>query len=177
LYIRVKLFSSRLFEACRIEESSTIFEGGGIVEAIIARICKCLRSPRIDSKESIAPAFVAWRAGTSNRVVVPTRQAGNRFLGSLKGLQIRALHTVYSNQESSCRQQAGEDSRAAEASTNVEGGRMVEAISTAEAIRIVKCRTHWMKPEHWNKAAKLLLEAIGRYYHISTRLQQIDELK
>jgi hypothetical protein len=27
----------------------------------------------------------------SNRVVVPARQAGNRFLGSLKGLQIRAL--------------------------------------------------------------------------------------
>ncbi len=30
------------------------------------------------------------RAGTSNRVVVPARQAGNRFLGSLKGLQIQA---------------------------------------------------------------------------------------
>jgi hypothetical protein len=29
--------------------------------------------------------------GTTNRVVVPARQAGNRFLlGSLKGLQIRA---------------------------------------------------------------------------------------
>ena len=32
-----------------------------------------------------------WWPGTSNRVVVPTHQAGNRFLGSLKGLQIRAL--------------------------------------------------------------------------------------
>ncbi len=45
------------------------------------------------------PAFVVCRAGTSNRVVVPVRQAGNRFLGSLKGLQIRALkssgYTVY----------------------------------------------------------------------------------
>ncbi len=28
---------------------------------------------------------VAWQAGTSNRVVVAARQAGNRFLGSLKG--------------------------------------------------------------------------------------------
>jgi hypothetical protein len=37
----------------------------------------------------IPPAYVAWRAGTKNRVVVPARQAGNRFLGSLKGLQIR----------------------------------------------------------------------------------------
>ncbi len=29
-----------------------------------ARIFKLLRSPRIDSKESIPPAYVAWRAGT-----------------------------------------------------------------------------------------------------------------
>jgi hypothetical protein len=36
-------------------------------------------------------AYVAWRAGTTYRVVVPVRQAGNRFLSSLKGLQIRAL--------------------------------------------------------------------------------------
>ncbi len=40
--------------------------------------------------ESILPVYVAWRAGTTNRVVVPARQAGNRFLGSLKGLQIQA---------------------------------------------------------------------------------------
>jgi hypothetical protein len=32
------------------------------------------------------------RAGTSNILVVPARQAGNRFLGSFKGLKIRALH-------------------------------------------------------------------------------------
>ncbi len=38
------------------------------------------RSPGIDSEESIKPANVSWRAGTSNRVVVPARQA--RFLGS-----------------------------------------------------------------------------------------------
>jgi hypothetical protein len=50
-----------------------------------------LWSPGIDSTESISPAYVAWRAGTKNRVVVQTRQAGNRFPGSLKGLQIRAL--------------------------------------------------------------------------------------
>ncbi len=55
-----------------------------------SRICKLLRSPGIDSKESTLPAYVAWRrASTSNRVVVPARQAGNRFLGSSKGLQIR----------------------------------------------------------------------------------------
>ncbi len=54
-----------------------------------ARICKSLRIPGIDSNESIPPAYVAWRGVTSNRVVVPVRLAGNRFLGSLKGLQIR----------------------------------------------------------------------------------------
>ncbi len=52
-----------------------------------ARICKRFRCPEIDSKESIPPAYVAWRVGTSNRAVLPARQAGNRFLGSLKGLQ------------------------------------------------------------------------------------------
>jgi hypothetical protein len=55
------------------------------------RICKRLRSSGIDSKESIClPAYVAWRAGTLNRVFLPARQAGNRVLGSFKGLQIRA---------------------------------------------------------------------------------------
>jgi hypothetical protein len=57
-----------------------------------ARICKRLRSPGTDSEESIPPAYVAWRVSTANRVVVPARQAGNRFLGSLKGLQIRAQY-------------------------------------------------------------------------------------
>jgi hypothetical protein len=55
-----------------------------------ARICKRFRSPGIDSKESIPPAYVAWRAGTSNRIIVPAHQARNRFMSSLKGLQIRA---------------------------------------------------------------------------------------
>ncbi len=58
-----------------------------------ARNCKRLRRPGIDSEDSIPPAYVAWRAGTTNRVVVPARQDGNRYLGSLKGLQIRALST------------------------------------------------------------------------------------
>jgi hypothetical protein len=62
------------------------------------RICKRLRSPGIDSEESIPPSYVAWRAGTTNRVIVPGRQATqasgtipwNRFLGTLKRLQIRS---------------------------------------------------------------------------------------
>ncbi len=48
-----------------------------------ARICKRLWSPGINSEESIPPAYVAWRAGAKKRVVVPARQAGNRFLGSI----------------------------------------------------------------------------------------------
>ncbi len=59
-----------------------------------ARICKRLCSPGINSEESIPPAYVAWRAGTKNWVVVPARQAGNRFLGSTNGLQIRALYST-----------------------------------------------------------------------------------
>jgi hypothetical protein len=57
-----------------------------------ARICKRLRRPGIDSEDSIPPAYVALRAGTKNRVVVQARQAENRFLGSLKCLQIRAQY-------------------------------------------------------------------------------------
>jgi len=38
-------------------------------------ICKRLRSPEIDFKESIPPANVALRAGTTNRVIIPARQA------------------------------------------------------------------------------------------------------
>jgi len=57
-----------------------------------ARNCKRLGRPWIDSADSIPPAYVSWRAGTTNRVVVPARwEAGNRYLGSLKGLHIRAL--------------------------------------------------------------------------------------
>jgi hypothetical protein len=46
-----------------------------------ARIYKRLRRPGIDSEDSIPPAYVAWRAGTTNRVAVPARQAWNRFMG------------------------------------------------------------------------------------------------
>ncbi len=41
-------------------------------------------SPGIDSKESILSGHVAWRVGTSNRVVEPACQTWNRFLGSFK---------------------------------------------------------------------------------------------
>jgi hypothetical protein len=61
-----------------------------------ARICNRLWSPGIDSEKSIPPVYVARRAGTKNRVVVLARQAGNRFLGSTNGLQIRALYTIVS---------------------------------------------------------------------------------
>jgi hypothetical protein len=47
-----------------------------------------------EAQESISPAYVAWRASTTNRVVVLARQAGNQFLGSFKGLQIWALFKI-----------------------------------------------------------------------------------
>ncbi len=49
------------------------------------------------AQESIPPAYVAGRVGTTNRVVVPAHKARNRFLGSSKGLQIRALAGRYDN--------------------------------------------------------------------------------
>ncbi len=52
---------------------------------------KRLGSPEIDSKELIPSAYVAWRAGSSKRVVVPAHQAVNRSPASLEGLKIRAL--------------------------------------------------------------------------------------
>jgi hypothetical protein len=60
-----------------------------------AGACNCKRfwSPGIDSEELIPPAYVAWRASTTNTVVIQARRAGNRFLGSLKDLQIRAQAT------------------------------------------------------------------------------------
>ncbi len=51
-----------------------------------ARICKRLWSPGIDFAN-----LCSLTGRYENRVVVPARQAGNRFLVSLKGLQIRAL--------------------------------------------------------------------------------------
>ncbi len=52
------------------------------------------RSPGIDSEKSIPPAYIASRSSTKNRVIVPDHQAGNRFLGSLIGLQIPALYSL-----------------------------------------------------------------------------------
>ncbi len=51
-----------------------------------ARFCKHLWSPGIDSEEPTPPSYVACGAGTTKRVVVQVRQAGNQFRGSLKGL-------------------------------------------------------------------------------------------
>jgi hypothetical protein len=54
------------------------------------------RNRGIDSSESIPSDYVTWRAGTTIRIVVPASQAGNRFLGSLKSLQIRARFSCVS---------------------------------------------------------------------------------
>ncbi len=41
-----------------------------------ARICKRSRSLGVDSKESIPPAYLSWRAGTSNTVAYPPARLG-----------------------------------------------------------------------------------------------------
>ncbi len=59
------------------------------------------------AQESIPATYVAWRAGTSKRVVVPARKAGNQFLGSLKLKRFTnlgsALQTVRSTAELSAK--------------------------------------------------------------------------
>jgi hypothetical protein len=49
-------------------------------------VCKRLRSPGIDSKESIPPAYVSRRAGKITLVVVPARPGIDYFLESITGL-------------------------------------------------------------------------------------------
>ncbi len=55
-------------ERAHIAQLNSSLQGRG-------HICKRLRSPEIDSEKSIPPAYVAWLAGTTSRVVVPARQA------------------------------------------------------------------------------------------------------
>jgi hypothetical protein len=70
-----------------------------------AQICKLLRSPGIDSKESIPPASVMSRASTTTLfVVLPARLhrlaesiPWNRFLGSLKVYKFSLWCTVSMN--------------------------------------------------------------------------------
>ncbi len=62
-----------------------------------ARICKRLWSPGINSEESISPAYVAWRASTTSRVSYRPARLENRYLVSLKDLQIRALLSLWAN--------------------------------------------------------------------------------
>jgi hypothetical protein len=66
--------------------------------SVRARICKRLRSPDIDSKVSILPALVAWRASTTTQLDVPVHPATyaggidslESIPGLLKHLEIRA---------------------------------------------------------------------------------------
>jgi hypothetical protein len=56
----------------------------GWYQAAKSRICKRLRRPGIDSEESIPPACVAWRASTTNRVVVTGPPGSESIPGLLK---------------------------------------------------------------------------------------------
>jgi hypothetical protein len=60
----------------------------GILRQVRARICKRLRNPGNRFRQPMWLGAPVRQIGLS---FVPARQAGNRFLGSLKGLQIQAL--------------------------------------------------------------------------------------
>ncbi len=79
---RLRTLGLELYSAARVYE-------------VRARISKRSRSPGIDSKESIPPAYVAWRASPSNRVVVPAWESIPELLkrltnsGSVRGVSVR----------------------------------------------------------------------------------------
>ncbi len=63
------LFASTVISLLDIASATRLFSpfAGIICKTVLQLregIFKLLRSPRIDSKESIAPAYVAWRTGT-----------------------------------------------------------------------------------------------------------------
>jgi hypothetical protein len=70
--------------------SSFVLYGALEYWTVIFRICKRLRSPGIDSEESIPPAFVAWWAGKPKRDVVPVWE-------SIPGLLKRFTNTGSEN--------------------------------------------------------------------------------
>ncbi len=51
-----------------------------------------VKVPEINSEEAILPTYVALRSNPTNWVVLLAQLAGYQFLGSLKGLQIRAQY-------------------------------------------------------------------------------------
>ncbi len=67
--------------------------GGKTVYVVFNYLSRSLSPYFFRAQESIPRnrIAVAWRVGITNKVAVPARQAGNRLLGSLKGLQIQAL--------------------------------------------------------------------------------------
>ena len=74
----VKYICMLLLASERTGETETDF----LSSCILSRICKRLRSSGIDSKESIPPAYVAWRAGTTTISVfsiLHTHQIQNPF--------------------------------------------------------------------------------------------------
>ncbi len=69
-----------------------------------ARICKRLWRPGIDSEESISPACVARRAGTKNRVLVPTARLGIDFWSPYKVYKYRLSTLMLSDRKCAARE-------------------------------------------------------------------------
>ncbi len=75
---------------CNKSSQEILFSGSKLLQLYRAQIYKQLRSPGVDSQESILPTYVVCRAGTTNIVIVTTLQLHklvepipcNRFLGS-----------------------------------------------------------------------------------------------
>jgi hypothetical protein len=66
-----------------------------------AGICKRLRRPGIGSEESISQANVAWRASTTNRVVVPAESIRGR-LKRFKNTGLRSSVLSFTTSRNMC---------------------------------------------------------------------------
>jgi hypothetical protein len=77
-----------IFVFCFFSFGVEVYTGFNASESIV-RTCKLLRSPGIDPKKWIPPAYVAWRAGPTNGGI---NSWNPPIYGLLKSLQIRAQH-------------------------------------------------------------------------------------
>ncbi len=89
---QIGILQKKLSKSCRRQDlHNHINKSPTTISFYLAHICKRLWSPGIDSKLSNPLAYIAWSAGTTNKIVVLARHAENRFLACFKCLQIRAL--------------------------------------------------------------------------------------
>ncbi len=70
ILLSVALFSLSFTVSLSSEANDSMSYGSAGLPGLKQCFLKILRTPLIDSKESIPPAFVAWRAGTTTLILL-----------------------------------------------------------------------------------------------------------